>query len=54
MSSLGSEIGICYKTVPKFSVPVYAFTEKRGVDLILDPVLGGPNFNEVSFFPLLV
>jgi NADPH:quinone reductase-like Zn-dependent oxidoreductase len=44
---LGAEQAICYQTTPKFSQKVLSYTQ-RGVDVILDPVLGGPNFNEVT------
>jgi NADPH:quinone reductase-like Zn-dependent oxidoreductase len=40
---LGAAEGICYKSNPKFSARV---KELGGADVILDPVMGGPNFNE--------
>ena len=46
---LGAHEGICYKQNSKFSQQVLSLTSNKGVDVILDPVLAGPNFNEVSW-----
>ena len=35
---LGADFTINYKTTPEFSKAVQAFTEGKGVDIILDPV----------------
>jgi NADPH:quinone reductase-like Zn-dependent oxidoreductase len=47
---LGAHEGICYKQNSKFSQQVLSLTSNKGVDVILDPVLAGPNFNEVSLW----
>jgi NADPH:quinone reductase-like Zn-dependent oxidoreductase len=48
LSSLGADLAVDYKAVPVFSEPVLEFTHGKGVDLIFDPIMSGPHFNEVS------
>ena len=48
LSSLGVDLAIDYKAMPVFSEPVLEFTHGKGIDLIFDPVMSGPHFNEVS------
>ena len=43
---LGAIGGVNYRENPQWGKQVLEFTNGRGVDLIFDPVLGGPNFNE--------
>lgn len=45
---LGADLAVDYKAVPVFSEPVLDFTHGKGVDLIFDPIMSGPHFNEVS------
>jgi len=45
---LGADLGIDYKTTPRFSEQIIEFTKGKGADIIFDPIMSGPQFNEVS------